>query len=224
MVSIFAVKIEDKLSDYYIKLLMDYVLKEKEEQINRYVFKADANRTLVGDVLVRFLIRKKLNISNEQIHFESNKYGKKRLMGRNDFHFNISHSGEWVVCSMGNYENGIDVEKIQPIDIDLVKRIFKRSEYLHIKNMKLENQSQEFIRIWTLKESYIKCIGKGLSIPLDSFEFEKVNDEFKLKGKEQNKYKLEQMQLNDEYYVAICSYKEEVDKKINYIDIAQLLQ
>lgn len=224
MVSIFALQMDDKISESHLNFLMKIVPREKAERIRQYISKNSANQTLLGEVLIRFLICKRLNITNEQIYFDLNEYGKKRLRGSNDLHFNISHSGKWIVCSIGKHYNGIDIEKIQPIDIELAKKNFTYSEYFYLKKIRLELRSAEFIRIWTLKESYIKCLGKGLSIPLDSFEFKLANRKIKLKGEQGKNFVIEQMCLNNEYYVAVCSYKEKIISKLNFIDIKELLQ
>jgi 4'-phosphopantetheinyl transferase len=54
-------------------------------------------------------------------------------------------------------------------------RNFTQNEIKQIENCSLQNKSRQFYNIWTLKESYIKMIGQGLSMPLDSFSFDTSN-------------------------------------------------
>jgi 4'-phosphopantetheinyl transferase len=44
------------------------------------------------------------------------------------FHFNISQSGNWVVCATDNHPVGIDIEQIQPIDFQIVNSYFSKKE------------------------------------------------------------------------------------------------
>ena len=94
-----------------------------------------------------------------------NAYGKLYIENA-EFCFNLSHCGNYVVASEGKRENGIDIEESQVHDLELAKHFFNEDEY-----NKLLQQGEEhsFSRIWTLKECYIKTLGKGLSIPLNSF-------------------------------------------------------
>ena len=43
-----------------------------------------------------------------------------------------------------------------------------------------EQKELDFLRLWTLKESYMKMTGKGMSLPLDSFEVVPTADGFVL--------------------------------------------
>ncbi len=82
-----------------------------------------------------------------------------------EVHFNLSHSGNRVMCIVGPVEVGCDVEEIDPAHTKSVIRCFADSEQV------LAAQSPEnFFRLWTLKESILKLSGQGMAIPFRSFE------------------------------------------------------
>ena len=87
-----------------------------------------------------------------------------------DLHFNISHSGTYVMAAVSGMPCGCDIQTITHADMALAERFFAPEETSLIRN-EPEGPSRDllFTRIWTLKESYIKAIGRGLSVPLDSF-------------------------------------------------------
>lgn len=83
--------------------------------------------------------------------------------------FNISHSGEFVVCALGSEcRLGVDVEKIVEIDIKDFEEQFSPSVLSAIQNA--DNSNREFFRHWTIKESVVKADGCGLSTPLNLIE------------------------------------------------------
>ncbi len=101
----------------------------------------------------------------QKISFETREEGKPFLVEYPDVHFNLSHSGNRVMCAVGPVEVGCDVEIINPSHVKSVIRCFAESEQI------LASRSDKnFFRLWTLKESIIKLSGKGLVIPLRSFE------------------------------------------------------
>lgn len=115
--------------------------------------------------------------------------------------FNISHSENKVLLSVSSGEVGCDIERIKAIDSGLAKRFFTDDEYRSIMD-KGEGYERilEFYRIWTLKESYTKALGRGLDIPLNSFSV--YIEDGKPRGPEGCEF--EQFVTDDGYCCSIC--------------------
>ncbi len=87
------------------------------------------------------------------------------LVDHPEVHFNLSHSGNRVMCAVGPVEVGCDVEVINPAHVKSVVRCLAESEQKLV-----EGSPLNFFRLWTLKESIMKLSGKGFLIPFNSFE------------------------------------------------------
>lgn len=169
MLDTYILKIDKNIEKDDFDRLLSRVSKEKKERINRFHRFEDAQRTLLSDVLARYAICKRLGVRNRDLVFGANEYGKPVLHEPNRTHFSISHSGNWVVCAVDDSAVGIDVEMIKPIGFEIAERFFSKDEFISLINQPEEMKLAYFYMIWTLKESYIKAEGKGLSIPLNSF-------------------------------------------------------
>jgi 4'-phosphopantetheinyl transferase len=178
MPSILAVAVPDDIPSSYMNSLLMVVADERKNKISRYLRQADAYRSLLGELLTRFAVIRHTSLSNERISFTFNSYGKPFLQEDPEFRFNISHSGGWVVliCDRGSGQLGIDVEQIAPIDMKVAERFFSKGEYEGLMLKPEEKRLEHFYCLWTLKESYIKALGKGLAIPLDSFSLMQGED------------------------------------------------
>lgn len=84
-------------------------------------------------------------------------------------HFNISHTSSLIACGVTtDVPIGIDVEekhrKMRNNILSFARRYFSPSEveFLHSFSDP-EKQRQEFIKLWTLKEAYVKALGRGFS-------------------------------------------------------------
>ncbi|MBS4933159.1 MAG: 4'-phosphopantetheinyl transferase superfamily protein [Clostridiales bacterium] len=165
----------------------------------------DAKRCICAEVIMRFYLIKNMGFCNSEIDIEYNTYGKPVLKGRN-LYFSLSHSNRWVVCGWNNNEIGVDIEKISKINIDIAKLLFCETEYKYIISGGQYEQYKRFMQIWTLKESYIKYVGKGLSIPLNSFCIKKNANGLTIES-ENNREKLylKQVEFSDGYFLAECS-------------------
>lgn len=223
MVEIYTIKIDELIKKETYNQLLSCVSEEKRERIKRFHFIEDAKRTLYGELLVRYLACSKLDATNKGLKIYQNEFGKPFLYGYPNFHFNISHSGVWVVCAISEKIVGVDVELMKPIDFDIAERFFSDIEYQNLSNQRKEIQLEYFYDLWTLKESYIKCMGKGLSIALNSFHLV-IDDQTQTVNVIPNQTPpvfLSRTTIDNRYKLSICS-EDEVRTSfltVNKIDI-----
>ena len=97
---LFALKLSNRLSTTEFNQLLTIVPLEKQEKINRFVRFEDAVQSLMADLLIRSLLSDFMMVPLKEIKFTRNRYGKPYLEGNETVHFNISHSGEWIVCGI----------------------------------------------------------------------------------------------------------------------------
>jgi 4'-phosphopantetheinyl transferase len=169
MARVYAIKLDEELSEASYQLLLGKVSDEKRAKIQKFYRRQDSIRSLFGNLLIRYLLIKQKGLSNAAISFSLSTYGKPSVVGSDDLHFNIAHSGDWVVCVMDKHPVGVDVELITPIDMGVAETYFSAWEQKTLLALPENEQIALFFELWTLKESYIKLKGKGLSIPLSDF-------------------------------------------------------
>jgi 4'-phosphopantetheinyl transferase len=155
--------------------------KREQSKIDRYLFEKDRQNCLVTRGLLRFVLSQCTRMSPQSFGFEENSYGKPRLKtGVTDIpiRFNLSHAAGLTACAVVlDHEIGIDVEdSTRKVDINIADRFFSRQETKVLGQTMEKEKNNVFFDFWTLKESYIKAKGRGLSIPLDKFSF-KINPE-----------------------------------------------
>lgn len=208
MVQVYALKVPAVLPQETYANLLEKTSAEKRQKISRFRKQEDAYRSLLADVLTRTIIARSYGIANEEIVFLYNEYGKPYIKGRPDIHFNASHSGDWVVLATSPSRVGIDVEKISPQHLGIAKRFFSKREYEDLTLQLGEARFAYFFDLWTLKESYMKAVGKGLSIPLDSFTIRKRDEDYyylaEVKGASKQWY-FKQYPIDPAYKLSICA-------------------
>lgn len=123
---IYGVYMDRPLSAEEEDRMMAAVSAEKREKCRRFYHKEDAHRTLIGDMLIRTAAAKAYGLDPAGISFSVQEYGKPYIPALPDMHFNISHSGRWIVCAVDSKPIGIDIEKMKPGTIDIAKRFFRR--------------------------------------------------------------------------------------------------
>lgn len=222
---IYAVKIIDINSEQLdeLSLLID---SRKRHRIKKYVKKKNKLQTLMGEILLRSIIIQKLKINNKDIVFSNNYYGKPYLKNYPNVFFNLSHSGEFVVCAFDEHPVGIDIEKIKEIEYkDLAENFFTKREYDYIMKNDSDQQLNKFYDIWTLKESYIKCCGRGLSLSLKSFSIEisELKEINVIMGCSYTNHKLQIVDLEFGYRMAICTLNKKDFPYIKTVNQSELI-
>lgn len=150
-----------------MKNIILYISQHKQRMMKQLTIRNKL--VLYSELLLRIVLCKELNISNKEIVLEYNDYGKPFLRNYNNFYFNVSHTENAIVVAISDACIGIDIEKIRTIDLSIAKRFYADFENKYLFRSQ-ENIYERFFEIWTKKEAYIKYIGKGLSISLDSFD------------------------------------------------------
>ena len=170
MVSILCFDIT-QLNDEHWAALYHSASPERKARADRYRNIEDGRRCLAAEALLRYAL------GTTAYTIEKNPQGKPRIAGREDFHYNLSHAGNWVVIAYCSEEVGIDIEKISWNNGKerLARRFFTKNEQDYVFQADAR-QPQRFFQIWTGKESYLKFLGTGLSKALDSFDVLTMED------------------------------------------------
>jgi len=151
-----------KLYDKIYSLLPDY----RKQKTDKMRFQKDKCLS-VG---VGFLLKKAVadfgfcGIDNR---ISYNEYQKPYFTDNSAPSFNLSHSGTKVMCAVSSSPIGCDVEKVDEKHINVASKAFSESEN------KILNSSTDkvdtFFRLWALKESFMKLLGLGFSLPTSDF-------------------------------------------------------
>jgi 4'-phosphopantetheinyl transferase len=195
--------------------LFSFVSLEKQERVKRFSFFEAMRNSLLGDVLARIELCRVTGLSNNELEFDVNPYGKPFLVNTSGVHYNISHAGNYIACVVSDVPVGVDVELVRPVDVGVVERFFASDEQAYVLLSKDEVQSERFFEVWTKKESRLKCEGKSLLEFLSSFSV--------LNSSELSRVFYHCISNSGELVGYVCSSKKE-SPSIRVIDTFRLLQ
>ena len=139
--------IHSKIVKDNFSLLLNYIDQNRREKSLKYIYEKDKLLSIGSS----YLLKKYLN--NGQIKETPN--GKPYI--ENGPLFNLSHSGEYSVLAIHPLkEIGVDIERIDINKLDAIKYTLSEEE-------KNELNPETLFRMWSNKESLIKCIGSSLN-------------------------------------------------------------
>ena len=146
---------------------------DEKERASRFRFEhLKAAFTLSRGVL-RALLGRYLATEPDRICFAYGPRGKPRVVfPETSLEFNLAHSGRFATYAFTvGCELGVDIEEVRPLSDqeNIVRRFFSREECEEWLDLDSSQRDEAFFHCWTRKEAYIKALGDGLSMPLDSF-------------------------------------------------------
>ena len=150
--------------------------------------------------------------------------GKPFLRDYREVCFSLSHSGKYVIGAFSNQEVGIDVQKHRGMRSGMAERFFTEEDNALLKHLGAEHAIENFYRIWTVKESYMKLTGEGMRQGLDATVVEPEGEDLRcgrvLRKNEKTKkaYFITSDRL-EEYSIAVCSYEKLTDIYIKEVEI-----
>ncbi|ASA21138.1 4'-phosphopantetheinyl transferase family protein [Paenibacillus donghaensis] len=219
------VEIPADVAEPTVLQLMSALSAAKQQKIRRLMRREDALNVLMADILSRLCICRTLGIRNREIEFGQNAYGKPHLMGQNRLHFNRSHSGSWAAVAVSTESVGIDVERISKADLGVAERFFAPQEYRQLLQVEGGERQRFFYDLWTLKESYIKAAGQGLSLPLSSFSIDLRSEQITLETEHEWKpCYFRQYPIDPAYRLSLCSPLNRLPDDVEMIGLADLCE
>lgn len=121
------------------------------------------------DLLRASLENLKFNFKSEESGLAYHPGGKPFFAKHPELYFNLSHCDGLAVCLISSRECGADVEMRRAVRPGILRKIFTSCERDAVQDS--ADPELTFTRIWTLKESYVKAIGKGIAFPMQEIFF-----------------------------------------------------
>lgn len=120
--------------------------------------------------------------------------------------FNLSHAGDYAVLAVSDQEVGVDVERWRKADTAaLAKRFYHPEEQAHLSAA--VDPVERFFTIWSLKESYMKALGRGFAVSPTSFAvLPDGRDSARLLGSED--YHFKRYTDFPRYALAVCARED----------------
>ena len=199
---LYRININDLDDPQQNKGLLESVGVKRRKKILRYYRPKDRKRSLGAGIIIEQILKEN-GLSEDHLKYSEN--GKPVA---DNLFFNVSHAGDYVVGVSSDCDVGCDIEKIIDAPIEIAEHYFNQSEIEYIKSESDKNKA--FFTLWTLKESYMKMTGMGMSLPLDSFEIIKTEKGFIL-GRSQEKHGFFKTIEFDDHIFSICSEKENIE-------------
>ncbi len=162
----------DQLSPHQLQL-QSFLAADEQEKSKKYIFEKDRQRYILARGALRYLLGQYLALPPTDIHIVYSSFGKPRIKHHQnirDIQFNLSHAGNYILISISQYQNiGVDIEfMISNFDfMSIAQHFFSAEEYKTLSIVPHKDQNKLFFEIWTQKEALLKCLGCGLSYPLD---------------------------------------------------------
>jgi 4'-phosphopantetheinyl transferase len=149
---------------------------EERAQQRRFRFARNRHDYLVTRALVRTVLSRYHAIDPRAWRFARNAYGRPYVAepAGAGLVFNVSHAPGLIACVVArDREVGLDIEDTtrRSETAKIADRYFSPLEVTALRALPAADQRARFFEYWTLKESYIKARGMGLSLPLDQFSF-----------------------------------------------------
>ena len=157
------------IDDNPLEIDLDAALLEMTEQRRAKVlaFKHEQGRKLsaAAYMLLCKALREEYGIDEPPV-FDYSEHGKPSIVGHPEIYFNLSHCRSVASCVVSSSPVGVDVEEVREFKDSLARYVLNDDEYAMVSSS--SQPAREFIRLWTMKESYLKLTGDGITRDLKS--------------------------------------------------------
>lgn len=170
-VQVWSIRLE--AAEAQFRTVYAWLAPDEAARAQRFHFEKHRRAFVLGRAALRGLVSRYLGVAPPELTFSYGAKGKPSLAdAASRLRFNASNSGELAVIAFTEgCELGVDVEHIRPVpDIEkIAERFFSAGETAELLALPEAERTRGFFNCWTRKEAYIKAVGDGFAVGLDSF-------------------------------------------------------
>ncbi|MCR5592094.1 MAG: 4'-phosphopantetheinyl transferase superfamily protein [Lachnospiraceae bacterium] len=194
----------------------------RRSQCDRFKNEADRKRCIAAYALLVYALKDLLGSCDDILSISQDQDGKPFLTDI-PVCFNISHSGDRVAVALAASAVGCDVEHIREKGLDIAKRFFSDEEYAYLSAIDDERAARgEFTRLWTMKESVVKCCGEGIRHELGDFSLVDMTgarrQTIRLSGFDDH-YHIMEFETESGYCYSLCSTCNDIENSIRRVKL-----
>jgi len=134
---------------------------------------------LTSRALLRNTLSTRLSCEPGDLRFYRDHNGKPQLREpATQWQFNLSHAGDWAVLALTNAGAiGVDVEVHERRNnlAGIARRFYTAQENIALQPLSENEWNQRFFELWTLKEAYVKALGRGIATALAGTDIEYID-------------------------------------------------
>lgn len=170
------ITVKDEIDGAVEARLLALLSADERARHRRFRYDRDRLLFLIAHALKRATLSEFGNRRPGDWRFRTNEHGKPFLdpeEGDPPLRFNLTHAAGLAACVVcRGTEVGVDTEHLGRVTAPgLAGRFFAPAEQAQLVGLDGGERRRAFFDIWTLKESYVKARGIGVSLPLLSFAF-----------------------------------------------------
>lgn len=205
---------QESITIYHLYLPEVYAHLRKDSRY-KDILTEDAfrNKRIISEFFTSAALEVFAGTSVDRSDIEIEEFGKPILdqVKFEGLHFNISHTDNHLVVAVAPFPLGVDVESVKE---SYPKHILKR--IVHLEDKLRINEASDFYRLWSIKEAFVKYVGKGLQIPLNEVRILSIGSDKCTVKSNDDLAEIRYVDLVDDH-VCYVAGKEIFNKKIEIV-------
>ncbi|MCR4616362.1 MAG: 4'-phosphopantetheinyl transferase superfamily protein [Clostridiales bacterium] len=163
----------DKLEKFNYENVFELLSADRQKKVMN--FKSDESRNLsaAAYMLLKYAVRDFAWLDAVP-EMSLNGHGKPYFKDIGNLYFNLSHCKYGVVCGISDKEIGVDIQDVRKFSDGTVKKVMCPAEKAIIE--KSDAPERAFAKIWSMKESYVKLSGEGISFGLQNVDTTQIKN------------------------------------------------
>ena len=159
---IVAVHCDTVREDAAFEALLATVSAYRREKVAALRMPEEKRRSLCAGLALDACLRT-VGLREAEQTYAIEQHGRSVLAAHPEWHFSLSHGGDFAVCALSEAPVGVDVEKLRPVRAEaLARRFFSEEEAAAVSTAVDKERCRVFFKLWTAKESVLKAQGVGL--------------------------------------------------------------